>query len=107
MTTKKRASSWDGHLRDAAPIINDDVPKAKPERIAISVQDPDANDFRIIVKSERKPMGEVKQMALRLPTELSARLDTHVAGQRHAAILALIEFGLDELIRQNKVLDIK
>lgn len=102
----KAKQSWADQLKDAVPIEKS-KPKAKPERIAISVQDPDVNDFRVIVKSERKPMGEVKNMALRLPIELSARLDAHVAGQRHAAILALIEFGLDELIRQNKVLDIK
>lgn len=102
----KAKPSWAAELQEAAPNAKSE-PKAKPERIAVSVQDPDVNDFRVIVKSERKPMGDVKAMSLRLPTELSARLDTHVAGQRHAAILALIEFGLDELIRQNKVLDIK
>lgn len=106
MSKTKQNQTWLGELQQAAPVVLEEV-KAKPERIAVSVQDPDANDFRVIVKSERKPMGEVKAMSLRLPTELSARLDTHVAGQRHAAILALIEFGLDELIRQNKVLDIK
>lgn len=102
----KAKQSWADQLKDAVPIKKSE-PKAKPERIAISVQDPNANDFRVIVKSERKPMGEVKNMALRLPIELSSRLDAHIAGQRHAAILALIEFGLDELIRQNKMLDIK
>lgn len=104
----KAKQTWASDLQSAAPVTKSE-PKANPERerLAISVQDQVANQFRVIVKSERKPMGEVRATSLRLPIELSARLDTHVAGQRHAAILALIEFGLDELIRQHKVLEIK
>lgn len=104
----KGKASWAGKLQDVAPLAKLE-PKANPERerLAISVQDQVANQFRVIVRSERKPMGEVRATSLRLPIELSTRLDAHVAGQRHAAILALIEFGLDELIRQDKVLEIK
>ena len=107
MTTKKK-SSWSEELQEAAAAGKSKA-KDNPTKVpTASTAQPVLDDIRVIVRDARMAGGPVVHpIALRMPVPLITRLDHHIAGQRHAAILALIEYGLDELIRQKKVLEVK
>ena len=108
MTTNKK-SNWMDELQEAAPAVKSKAKNPAPaaDLVALEAQ-PVLTDIRVIVRDARKAAGgDVHPMALRMPTTLLTRLDKHIAGQRHAAILALIEFGIDELVKQKKVLEVK
>jgi len=103
--------SWKEQLQTA--VTSEPKANSKPSAAGIPIPpvvesaEPVQNDIRVIVRDARKPLGDMRQVALRLPAALCERIDRHIAGQRHAALIAILEFGLDELVKQNKVLEVK
>jgi hypothetical protein len=96
-------TSWKNKLQDAVPAPKREPPAAQQTLPAVLP----GPRLRVIVREGRAARTEpVQQLALRLPQSLAARLDSVTAGQRHGAILKILSWSLDELERQDKVLDV-
>ena len=97
-------STWQSKLKAVAPA----APKKRllPADHQLLADVPPAPRLRVIVREGRTTRTEpVQQLALRLPESLAQRLDAVTAGQRHGAILKILDWALGELERQDKVLD--
>ena len=96
------STTWQAKLKSVAPDKSVSAPTLTP----VSPATPPPPKFRVIVREGRATRTEpVQQLALRLPQSLANRLDSVTAGQRHGAILKMLTWALDELDRQDKVLD--
>lgn len=99
------STTWQTKLKGVAPIV------PAPKRMFPADQQtlpavPPGPRLRVIVREGRAARTEpIQQLALRLPQSLAERLDAVTAGQRHGAILKILAWSLDELERQDKVLD--
>ena len=99
------STTWQAKLKSVTPDKPAAAPASLPEPVLPPVSPPPPK-IRVIVREGRAARTEpVQQLALRLPQSLVERLDLVIAGQRHGAILKLLSWSLDELERQDKILD--
>lgn len=97
-------TTWQSKLKSVAPTTPTQRTSSLEQQAHPVV--PPGPRLRVIVREGRSARTEpVQQLALRLPQSLAERLDAVTAGQRHGAILKLLAWSLDELERQDKVLD--
>ena len=104
MTTR---STWKDALQVAAPKETDKR-RASPadQKNVLETATVVPRPLRVIVREGRALRTEpVVQLALRLPESLAARIDEITAGQRHGAILKILDWALVELDRQDVTLD--
>ncbi len=98
------STTWQSKLKSVAPTTPARRMSSADQQTLPAV--PPGSRLRVIVREGRATRTEpIQQLALRLPESLAKRLDAVTAGQRHGAILKLLAWSLDELDRQDKVLD--
>lgn len=99
------STTWQTKLKGVAPAVSASKRSSTIDQQSLPAV-PQGPRLRVIVREGRTPRTEpIQQLALRLPESLAQRLDAVTAGQRHGAILKLLAWSLDELERQDKVLD--
>ena len=99
------STTWQSKLKGVAPTTSAPKHMSPADQQTLPAVSPGLRP-RVIVREGRATRTEpVQQLALRLPQSLAERLDAVTAGQRHGAIIKLLAWSLDELERQDKVLD--